>query len=135
MTKYFLPLFAVFLLACAEQKGEIRRYEMEGFELGLEPFSMYKPFSLDSLQYSDGKTQYILSGDFFINSDQKSFSVLLNSSPKSELCQVLSGRCPISDSLDESFSCDVSYNKGVCCIVWKNDTKKFVLRNSLTLGY
>lgn len=68
-----------------------------------------EPFKFDSVQYSDSKTKYILSGTIRYFKEDYSFSLLGTNSPKSKIFKMEYYTFPLK-SLDSSqFDCIYTY--------------------------
>ncbi len=92
---------------------------------------MNGPFELDSIQYSAGNSNYVVSGKVIYEGNESSFTILSNASPKSKTFKIQESTFPLRSIDSSKFECVLTYDKGVCEISWVKDSKFLYLRNSI----
>ncbi|MFT6500500.1 MAG: hypothetical protein ACJASQ_000609 [Crocinitomicaceae bacterium] len=102
-----------------------------GFGIVNSEIEMDSPFELDSIQYSSGISNYIVSGKMFFKGKERSFAVMSSESPSSKAFEIQQSTFPLRSIDSSKFECVLTFRKGVCEISWRKDAKFLYLRNSI----
>jgi hypothetical protein len=102
-----------------------------GFGIENSEIEMNGPFELDSIQYSSGKSNYIVSGKMIFKGKERSFAVISSESPSSKAFEIRKFTFPLRSIDSSKFECVLTYRKGVCEISWRKDSKFLYLRSSI----
>ena len=127
--------FCLILLASCQGNIEQANVICSGFGIEGSEIEMNEPFKLDSIQYSSAKFNYLLSGSLRYGNEVHSFTILSNVSPRSKLFELEGFAFPLRSIDSSKFECVLTYDKGVCEISWKKDSKFLYLRNSIIEGH
>ena len=101
-----------------------------GFEFDSDDVQMIDPFTLDSIQYSNGSSKFLLSGSIWISGKKSSLSLLLDSDFRNnESFKILNYSMPFN-SEEEVFECVLTFSGSTCELSWRSQKQLFYLRNT-----
>ena len=96
---------------------------MNGLTLDLLP-----KYTLDSIQFSNGNSNYLLKGSIRANSIIKDYQLLLSANPfTTNVCKVLTQEFPLDVSSPENFSCKIYRFDTRIGIEWKNQKERLTI--------
>lgn len=121
------------LLSCAEEVDESVNIECEGFSYS--SLQLSEPFYLDSIQYSNGQTNFLLSGEFSFDYLKRSFTIVIDADPRIGDFKVLSSEFPLSYLDKLPYETIVTYRNGLCEITWRRKKKRLYLRQTINEAY
>lgn len=129
--KTYSFVFCLILIASCQNNTEHVDVLCSGFGIENSEIEMSGPFILDSIQYSTGKSNYMVSGRVIYKDKESSFTILSNISPRSMAFEIEESTFPLGSIDSSKFECVLTYYKGVCEISWRKDSKFLYLRNSI----